>query len=84
MLRPEHLQRITEEITAKLGDFNQPLPTSQTLKNLVNEVATRLDLVSREEYERLLQIYQRTRQKVDQLNSRLDALEAKLGSPAKD
>lgn len=84
MLRPEHLQRITEEITAKLGDFNQPLPTSQTLKNLVNEVATRLDLVSREEYERLLQIHQRTRQKVDQLNSRLDALEAKLGSPAKD
>lgn len=84
MLRPEHLQRITEEITAKLGDFNQPLPTSQTLKNLVNEVATRLDLVSREDYERLLQIHQRTRQKVDQLNSRLDALEAKLGSPAKD
>lgn len=84
MLRSEHLQRITEEITAKLGDFNQPLPTSQTLKNLVNEVATRLDLVSREEYERLLQIHQRTRQKVDQLNSRLDALEAKLGSPAKD
>ncbi|NLW04144.1 MAG: accessory factor UbiK family protein [Pseudomonadaceae bacterium] len=78
MLRPEHLQRITEEITAKLGDFNQPLPTSQTLKNLVNEVATRLDLVSREDYERLLQIHQRTRQKVDQLSGRLEALEAKL------
>ncbi len=84
MLKPEHLQRITDEIAAKFGELNQPLPTSQTLKKRVGEVAAKLDLVSREDYDRLLQIHQRTRQKVDQLNSRLDALEAKLGSPAKD
>ncbi len=78
MLKPEVLQEITEEITAKLGNFNQPLPSSQLLKKLVNEVAAKLDLVSREDYERLLQIHQRTRQKVDQLNTRVDALEAQL------
>lgn len=78
MLKPEHLQKITSEITTKLGSLNQPLPTSQALKNLVNEIVTKLDLVSREDYERLLQIHQRTRQKVDQLSSRVETLEAKL------
>lgn len=80
MLKPEHLQKITSEITTKLASLNQPLPSSQTLKKLVNEVVIKLDLVSREDYERLLQIHQRTRQKVDHLNSRLEALEAKLKS----
>lgn len=78
MLKPELLQKITEDITTKLGNFNQPLPSNQQLKKLVNEVAAKLDLVSREDYERLLQIHQRTRQKVDQLNTRVDALEAEL------
>ena len=32
MLKPEHLQRVTEEITAKLSSFNQPLPKNQALK----------------------------------------------------
>lgn len=78
MLKPEHLQRITEEITAKFGNFNQPLPTNQLLKSIVKEAVAKLDLVSREDYERLLQIHQRTRQKVDNLNSRVEELEAKL------
>lgn len=78
MLKPELLQKITEDITAKLSSFNQPLPNTQLLKNLVNEVAAKLDLVSREDYERLLQIHQRTRQKVDQLNTRVEALESQL------
>ncbi len=80
MLKPEVLQKITEDITTKLGNFNQPLPSNQQLKKLVNEVAAKLDLVSREDYERLLQIHQRTRQKVDQLSSRVEVLETKLKS----
>lgn len=78
MLKPEHLQRVTEEITAKLGSFNQPLPKNQALKSLVKEAIAKLDLVSREDYERLLQIHQRTRQKVDELSSRVKDLETKL------
>ena len=78
MIKSEHLQKITEEITAKLSHFNQPLPTGQALKSLIKEAVAKLDLVSREDYERLLQIHQRTRQKVDELSSRVAELEAKL------
>lgn len=80
MLKPEYLKQITEDITAKLGSFNQPLPAGQALKSLIKESVAKLDLVSREDYERLLQIHQRTRQKVDELSSRVDELEAKLNS----
>lgn len=80
MFKSENLQRITEEITAKLGGFGQPLPTGQALKSLVQEAIAKLDLVTGEDYQRLLQIHQRTRQKVDQLSSRVEELEAKLKS----
>lgn len=78
MLKPEHLQKISDELTVKLSGFNQPLASGQVLKSLVKEAVAKLDLVSREDYDRLLQIHQRTRQKVDELNSRVADLEAKL------
>ena len=78
MLNPEHLQKISDELTEKLSGFNQPFPSSQALKSLVKEAVAKLDLVSREDYDRLLQIHQRTRLKVDELNSRVTELEAKL------
>lgn len=80
MLKPEHLKKITDDLTTKLGRLNQPLPTNQALKSLIKESAAKLDLVSREDYERLLQIHQRTRQKVDELSSRIETLEAKLNT----
>jgi len=78
MLKPEYLQKISDEITTKLSGFNQPLPSGQALKSLIKEAVAKLDLISREDYERLLQIHQRTRQKVDALNSRVTELETKL------
>ena len=78
MLKPEHLQKISDEVSAKLSGIKQPLASSQALKSLVKEAVAKLDLVSREDYERLLQIHQRTRQRVDELNSRVADLEAKL------
>ncbi|GLR64886.1 accessory factor UbiK family protein [Marinospirillum insulare] len=78
MLNPEYLQKISDEVSAKLGGIKQPLASSQALKSLVKEAVAKLDLVSREDYERLLQIHQRTRQRVDELNSRVADLEAKL------
>lgn len=78
MLKAELLQKISDDLTAKLSGFNQQLPSSQALKSLVKEAVAKLDLVSREDYDRLLQIHQRTRQKVDELNSRVTELEAKL------
>lgn len=78
MLNPEYLQKISDEVSAKLSGIKQPLASSQALKSLVKEAVAKLDLVSREDYERLLQIHQRTRQRVDELNSRVADLEAKL------
>ena len=78
MLKPEHLQKISDELTVKLSGFNQPLASGQVLKSLVKEAVAKLDLVSREDYDRLLQIHQRTRQKVDELSSRVTELETKL------
>ena len=78
MLKPEHLQKISDDLSAKLSGFNQPLASGQALKSLIKEAVAKLDLVSREDYERLLQIHQRTRQRVDELNSRVADLEAKL------
>lgn len=78
MLKPEHLQKISDELTAKLSGLNQPLASGQALKSLVKEAVAKLDLVSREDYDRLLQIHQRTRQKVDELSSRVTELETKL------
>ena len=78
MLKPEHLQKISDDLSAKLSGFNQPLASGQALKSLVKEAVAKLDLVSREDYDRLLQIHQRTRQKVDELSSRVAELETKL------
>lgn len=78
MLKPEHLQKISDELTTKLSGFNQSLPSNQALKSLVKEAVAKLDLVSREDYDRLLQTHQRTRQKVDNLSSRVTELETNL------
>lgn len=74
MINAEHLQKMTDELVSRLQGL--PLPVGrEALQRMVQEVATKLDLVSREDYERLLQIHQRTRQRLDELNQRVTQLE---------
>lgn len=74
MINAEYLQKITDELVSRLQELQLPAGR-ETLQRVVQDVATRLDLVSREDYERLLQIHQRTRQRLDELNQRVTQLE---------
>jgi|GEM_PF-1454507 len=86
MMNSEAVQRLTQEITSRLGAARQTAAQSSTVKSLVQEAVAQLDLVTREDYDRLLQIHQRTRQKVDELSHRVDELETvqKTGPAAKE
>ncbi len=77
MMNVEAVNRFAEELNSRLAAITQaPLP-SATLKSLIQESLARLDVVSRSDYERLLQIHQRTRSRVDELTKRVEALEKK-------
>ena len=77
MMNVEAVNRFAEELNSRLAGITQaPLP-SATLKSLIQESLARLDVVSRSDYERLLQIHQRTRSRVDELTKRVEALEKK-------
>jgi|AntRauTorckE6833_2_1112554.scaffolds.fasta_scaffold04293_6 BMFP domain-containing protein YqiC len=76
MVNSEAVQRLTQELSSRLSSVRQTATSSSALKSLVQEAVAKLDLVTREDYDRLLQIHQRTRQKVDELSQRLDELEA--------
>lgn len=76
MMNTEAVQRLTQEITSRLNSTRLSLGQSSAVKSLVQEAVSQLDLVTREDYDRLLQIHQRTRQKVDELAQRVDQLEA--------
>lgn len=52
------------------------------VKAVVNSVLSRLDLVTREEFEIQLEVLRRTRAKVEALEQRVSALEARLETPA--
>jgi BMFP domain-containing protein YqiC len=74
MINSEQLQKISEDLSGRLAGLPQP-PGASLLKGMVREAVARLDLVTREDYERLLEIHQRTRQKLDELARRVEALE---------
>ncbi|SFC32726.1 hypothetical protein SAMN05660443_2283 [Marinospirillum celere] len=80
MINSDILQRLTQEISGRLNAAGQTTPGSTALKSLVQEAVSKLDLVTREDYERLLQIHQRTRQRVDELAKRVEELENKAAS----
>jgi BMFP domain-containing protein YqiC len=75
MIKPQILQQLADEIAAKLSSGSQTASGNTALKSLVQEAVSRLDLVTRQDYERLLEIHQRTRQRVDELNHRMIELE---------
>ena len=71
------------DFTAKAGKlFNGP---SQDLRNnmssLLQGMLTRLDLVTREEFETQQKVLLKTREKVEQLSSQVEQLEQRLNQP---
>ena len=82
MMNSHPVNRLVEELTQRLGSARDTALSSSALRSLVQEAVARLDLVTREDYERLLQIHQRTRCKVDELAARLDQLQASEKDPS--
>ena len=75
MLDPKKL----EELSAKLGAIIAASPVAEIEKNaraLLSTFFTKLDLISREEFDIQSQVLQRTREKLEALEARVAKLEA--------
>ena len=75
MIDPKKL----EELSAKLGAIIAASPVADIEKNaraLLSTFFTKLDLVSREEFDIQSQVLQRTREKLEALEARVVKLEA--------
>lgn len=78
MIDQNWIRQNVEQLTDKLEAHGPRLPGRDALRRLLQDSLSRLDMVSQDDYDRLLEIHQRTRQKVDALSQRVDALEARL------
>ena len=75
--------KILGELSARLAAFAQANPAKDLEKNfrgMLSSALTRLDLVSREEYDVQVQVLARAREKLAALEARVAELEAKTGS----
>ncbi|ODT64912.1 MAG: hypothetical protein ABS69_19650 [Nitrosomonadales bacterium SCN 54-20] len=79
-------QKVLDEIVTKVNELVSQSPVKDVEKNLrvmLGAVFTRLDLVTREEFEVQQEVLKRTREKLIALETRVAALEsaAKSGLP---
>ncbi len=75
------------ELSARLAEFAAANPARDLEKNfrgLLASAFTRLDLVSREEYDVQVQVLARAREKLSTLEARVAELEARLASSKTD
>jgi len=73
-------EKILEDLSARLAELAQSNPAKDLEKNfrgMLSSAFSRLDLVSREEYDVQGQVLARTREKLAALEARLAGLEAK-------
>ena len=77
--------KILEELGARVSGMIAASPAADIEKNaraLLASGLARLDLVSREEFDIQTQVLQRTRQKLKELEARLERLETPPDQPA--
>ena len=78
--------KIFEDISAKLSDAAKSSPAKDIEKNmraLLAQGFSKLDLVTREEFDVQAQVLARTREKLAELKARVAELEAQRGNTAK-
>lgn len=76
---PENLGQQLDQLSKKLGEVFQQSPARDLEQNLragLSGWLTKLDLVSREEFEVQAEVLARTREKLTQMEQRLSELEA--------
>lgn len=75
-------KNIIEEINSKVSDILQNSPAKDVEKNVraaMSGVFSRLDLVTRDEFDVQQNVLQRTREKLTQLEAKVAELEQQLG-----
>jgi len=80
MIRPEHIEALSQRIGELLppGIKEGGETFRRNLRAAVSSQLDKLDLVTRDEFEIQRAVLQRSREKLDQLQARIDALEAEL------
>lgn len=79
-------QKVVEEISAKLKEVIGKSPSADIEKNLraiLHSVFTKLDLVTREEFEVQREVLLRTREKLTALEAKVAALETPASGDSK-
>ena len=72
-------EKVVEDLSARLADFAASNPAKDLEKNfrgMLSSAFSRLDLVTREEYDAQTQVLQRAREKLSALEARVTELEA--------
>ena len=75
-------KNVIEEINSKVSEILQNSPAKDVEKNMravLSGVFTRLDLVTRDEFDVQQEVLQRTREKLTQLEAKVQELEQQLG-----
>ena len=78
-------KNVIDEINAKVSEILHNSPAKDIEKNirvLLSGAFTRLDLVTRDEFDVQQEVLQRTREKLILLEARVTELEARLNQPA--
>ena len=76
-------QKLFDEISSKISEIIAASPAKDVEKNvraMMSATFTRMDLVTREEFEVQQEVLARTREQLDQALVRLEKLEAAAGS----
>lgn len=78
MFDPKKLEEITKQITASMPEGMKSFAeeSEQKVKQVLQAQFSKLDLVTREEFDIQNQVLIRTREKLEQLERRLEELEA--------
>ncbi|MGO2132463.1 MAG: accessory factor UbiK family protein [Halomonas sp.] len=79
MISQDRLNRLAQQVGERLQDFSQaPEEAQKGVQQVVRSAFDRLELVSREDFDILMDVLQRTRSRVEALEKQVVALEAVL------
>ena len=86
MIKSNFLQKLAAELSAALPTHAATLKDDfeKSCQTILNKTFTKFDLVSREEFVTQTKVLAKTRQKLEELEKKLQALEAELNQQSKE
>ena len=79
-LKPPPIGDFVQQLSGLLGNSGLKGELDRTVRTMVQSALSRLDMVSRDEFDSQAEILARTRTRVEQLEAQLDALIDKAGA----